>query len=306
MKARWAVLAALCLALFAPGCSPSPSDFPRGRLNYVWMSRERCYGSCPVYMVQIFRDGRVVYEGEDRVAVMGRHEGHASPEQMAKLLAAVKAADFYRLEDTYSGAVIHSVTRRMVITVGEHTRMVTEHSGEAGGMPKSVSALEEAIDEAAGTRRWVKGDASTLPALRAEGFDFGSWEAGDMLRESLRDGPQDLLLALIEGGALEDQADKDAALRMAATCRRSALVGPLLKVGARVDARGDGGETALLKAAGGDHAYCGQAGDDVATVQALLAAGANPRAVDISGATPLKVADDSRIKDLLIESGARP
>ena len=307
MKARPAALAVLALAVLVGGCSPSPPGFPRGRLNHVWMSRERCYGSCPVYMVQILRDGRVIYEGQDNVVVIGRHEGRASPEQMATLLAAVKAADFYRLEDAYYGAVIHSVTRRMSITVGDDTRMVSETSGEAGGgMPKAVLALEAAIDEAAGTRRWVKGDASTLPALRAEGFDFASDQAGEMLRQSLRDGPSDLVQALIEGGALKTQEDRDFALRSVATCRRDTLIGPLLKAGARVDARGDGDETALLKAAGDSHAYCDQAGDGVATVRALLAAGANPKAMDGSGATPLRVADDGDIKNLLIAAGARP
>jgi hypothetical protein len=157
-------LATLCLAVLVVGCSPSPPGFPRGRLNHVWMSRERCYGTCPVYTVQILGDGRVIYEGRDNVMMTGRHEGHASREQMATLLAAVKAADFYRLEDEYAGAVMHGVTRRIRITVGDRTRMVSEYSGEAGGMPRAVLNLEAAIDEAAGTRRWVKGDASTQPA----------------------------------------------------------------------------------------------------------------------------------------------
>lgn len=274
MRVWPAALAALGLAAFFAGCSPWPPGFPRGQLNHVWMSRERCYGPCPVYTVQILGDGRVIYEGRDNVAVIGRHESHASREQMATLLAAVKAADFYRLDDKYVGAVIHGVERRIRITVGDRTRMVSEYSGEAGGMPRAVLDLETAIDEAAGTRRWVKGDVSTLPALKAEGFDFGSDQAAGMLRESLRDGPQDLLLALIERGALS-QEDKDFALRMAATCHRAPLIAPLIKAGARVDAKGDAGETALSAAARNDHVYCEQAGDGVATVRALLAAGAS-------------------------------
>ncbi len=269
------------------------------------MSREPCYGPCPVYTIEILDGGRVIYNGRDSVAVVGRHEGRASREQMAVLLAAVKAADFYRLEDEYYGTVIHSVTRRIRITVGETTRKVSEHSGDAGGgMPKAVLALEAAIDEAAGTRRWVKGDPSTLPALKAEGFDFGSEQAGETVRESLMDGPQDLLLVLIENGALKGQTNKDFALRMAAMCRRSALIGPLLKAGAHVDSRDDGGRTALFGAASHDHVYCDQAGDGVATLRALLMAGANLRARDIYGATPLQAAENTTIANLLIEAGA--
>ena len=39
-------------------------------------------------------------------------------------------------------------------------------------MPAAVTELENAVDEAAGSERWIATDATTIPSLVAEGWGF--------------------------------------------------------------------------------------------------------------------------------------
>lgn len=304
---------ALGMAVVAAGagllsCWTGPSGFPTGRLEHAVLWRERCYGPCSDYRVAILPDGRVIYDGYYNVAVMGHHEGRATPQQMAAVVGAARAANLHRLRNEYFGGVMHGRKERVLVTVGGRTFVVRDYSGESGGMPQAVTTLKAAIDEAAGTSRWVEGDASTLPWLRAQGFDFGSERAWWMLYKVLPEGPQDLVLALIEGGALKIQEDKDRVLSRAAMFARAPLVAPLLKAGARIEAGDDGGATPLLLAARASQRNLGPNadGDPAGTVRALLAAGANPRARDQFGGTALHGAANGEVVALLVAAGADP
>jgi hypothetical protein len=260
-------------------------------------------GRCPVYTVEILGDGRAVYDGGRYVVVEGRRESRISPRQVSDLLAAAKAADAYRLRDSYVGGPTDGPTYKVSVTVGGRTKTITDYNGRLAGMPSAVTALEKAIDQAAGTERWVKGGEATLPALQAEGFDFGSPRAGAMLRQVLPRGPEGLALALIAGGALKSQADKDEALWLAASYGRAALIAPLLKAGARIEGGGGVRQPPLFVAARAGSEAGGHS-DGAGAVRALLAAGADPRAVDLDGATPLHVAADGQAVRILIAAGA--
>ena len=286
-------------------CAPGPDEkaFPNGPLERVSLSRGGCLGSCSVYAVEILGDGRARYQGDRFVVIEGRRDVLVSPELLSEVLAAAKTADLYRLEDAYAGGPTDGATYEVSVTVGGRTKTITDYNGQLAGMPPAVTALERAIDRAAGTGRWVKGDESTLAILQAEGFDFGSPQAFAMLHQVLRRGPENLALALIAGGALKDQTAKDRALWLAALYGRATLIAPLVKAGARVDAPGPDRSALFAAASAGSDS---RTADGAATVRALLAAGANPRAVDSQGVTPLHEAADAPTVRALIAAGADP
>jgi hypothetical protein len=45
-------------------------------------------------------------------------------------------------------------------------------------MPQAVTDLENTIDRVAGTLKWIKGNADTIPALKKEQWNFKSPESG--------------------------------------------------------------------------------------------------------------------------------
>lgn len=64
--------------------------------------RTRCFGKCPAYVMQVFADGRVAYEGRRDVPVMGPKEFKLPTATVADMLRTAKEAHFDQFEDRYS------------------------------------------------------------------------------------------------------------------------------------------------------------------------------------------------------------
>lgn len=67
--------------------------------------RTPCYGRCPAYMMEVYADGRVVYEGRHFVPMMGKHDLKLPVATVADMLRQAKDAHFESFEKEYlSGA----------------------------------------------------------------------------------------------------------------------------------------------------------------------------------------------------------
>jgi hypothetical protein len=64
--------------------------------------RTPCYGRCPAYTATIFADGRVEYDGQRFVPLLGKHTLSLPPATVADLLAEAKRINFSALADRYS------------------------------------------------------------------------------------------------------------------------------------------------------------------------------------------------------------
>jgi hypothetical protein len=67
--------------------------------------RSVCMGPCPAYVVRLFADGRVAYEGQLNVPVLGRKEFKLTPSNLKELLRIAEEARFAQLKDEYAAGV---------------------------------------------------------------------------------------------------------------------------------------------------------------------------------------------------------
>ena len=163
-------------------------------------------------------------------------------------------------------------------------------------MPPVVTELENAVDRAAGTARWITGDESSIASLKAEGFDFRSQQAAEFAAYLALAGkaPDALILGLIEAGVSPDHpmvfdigdpagarwARRSSSARSGVTARRCSPISP------------ERGWLARLPRERLSQAFAeGGGGCDPAVARALVAAGADPKARigagERSGATAL-------------------
>lgn len=148
-------LAALILAL-APACRkqafPDVND-----LNTVQISLRRtiCPANCPSYTLQILGNGAVTFEGRDDVAMPGYQHGKISPEKVRLLLEEFRKVDFYSLRDSYEVDAPTKPYYTVTLTIDGNTKKIVDHDGTRAGMPPAMTALENAIDHAAGAERWI-------------------------------------------------------------------------------------------------------------------------------------------------------
>lgn len=144
--------------------------------NTLIMSLERgnCFPACPIYRVRVHGDGLVEYDGTSTVSITGHHTVRISQSDVDQLLTLYRQADFFSLDDRYYGEWVEQNEDSISIDIDGESKKVQDIAGHFGGMPDSVTHIEEAIESVSGVERWTKGNSETIPALRQEGFDFDS------------------------------------------------------------------------------------------------------------------------------------
>lgn len=180
---------------------PMPPFDPSFRIA---LQRTACLGTCPRYRVEVAADGAVLFTGEDYVFAGGVHRARIDPAAVRRLYDLARRADFFSLRDSYIAGVTDNPTYVVTVTAGGRRHAVTDYVGETVGMPSIVRELEEAIDAAAGTRRWIEGNETTVSALIAEGSDLRGAEGARMLAGAAGAGKARMVAQLLGAGAQLD------------------------------------------------------------------------------------------------------
>ncbi|MDO7885565.1 DUF6438 domain-containing protein [Hymenobacter cheonanensis] len=76
---------------------------PKTQEPVLVYQRTPCYGRCPAYTATIFADGRVEYDGQRFVPLLGKHTLNLPPATVAALLAEAKRINFAGLAERYAG-----------------------------------------------------------------------------------------------------------------------------------------------------------------------------------------------------------
>ena len=149
---------------------PLPALFDRDALS-ISLERRGCEGRCPAYSIDLSPNGSITYVGRAYVKIFGRHTARVPRASVTKLLNAFERARFTSALPEYSGAFDGGWTAIRLSGHGQ-TLQVVDESGSGVGLPSLVAGLEQQIDEAANTRRWIRGTADTLKSLQAEQWNF--------------------------------------------------------------------------------------------------------------------------------------
>lgn len=169
----------------------------------ITLVRTPCFGQCPYYSLAIHGDGTVEYEGKAFVAVAGKHKAKVSPAVVKQLVLSFKRADYFWMLDEYSAPITDAPSAQTSISFDGHSKMVLDYVGEEVGMPTAVRDLENEIDRATDTARWLTGNNETAASLVAEGWDFKaeSCEAQSILPGVAHYGTRQAVRDLILAGA---------------------------------------------------------------------------------------------------------
>jgi ankyrin repeat protein len=259
------ILIGICSFLLS-ACHSTSAPFPDVNRDELVISLQRtaCFGSCPDYKVTITGDGRVVFQttpfldhddvanlhrafsAESGVRVPGTHQTTIEPQVIDDLLAQFEQSRFFSLRDEYRATVTDNPTYVVTIDTGNGQKSVVDYVGKEAGMPESVTALQDAIDAAAGTERWIEGTPQVIPLLQKEGADFtgilglelmdAAAERNDMgtmqrlkdlgapvsladgsgpLRTAIYEGHSDAIKWLIANGGIADEAQWKGAMQQA-------------------------------------------------------------------------------------------
>lgn len=132
----------------------------------IKMSRERCFGSCPVYSVTIHGDGNVEYVGEEFVRDRGPRAETLSKAEVQVLLQKFDAASFFSLEDRAFAWGYDTPRVRVSISLDGREKEVSSDASYVGAKSGPQDLFVQAaveLDKVTNSKRWVNCDGRCRP-----------------------------------------------------------------------------------------------------------------------------------------------
>ncbi|HET6764904.1 MAG TPA: DUF6438 domain-containing protein, partial [Longimicrobiaceae bacterium] len=140
----------------APGSS-SAADVDQPAVS---LERTPCHGTCPVYTVSLYGDGRVAWHGERFVPATGDSTARVSPAAVQALVARARGLGFFAADSAYDyqtphcGAYATDLPGTVIRVRADGRVHQVRHDYGCRGAPASLRQLAAAIDSVAGVARW--------------------------------------------------------------------------------------------------------------------------------------------------------
>ena len=145
--------------------SPNPIDpttIPAD--TKITLSRTICYGTCPAYKLEVFADGRVVFNGQAHVRKTGTVTWQIPEDRIKELISEFHKINYFSLADDYSvtnrtncpnfGTDAPSVTTSITIN-GQTKTVCHSHGCQDLEILSQLEAFEDRIDELADAKRRI-------------------------------------------------------------------------------------------------------------------------------------------------------
>jgi hypothetical protein len=133
---------------------------PAYGVSLIGLERTPCFGSCPVYSVNIKSDGTVNYQGEANVERKGKYTGHIDTFKYNRLAEFIRDEGFMSLEDNYTVPVSDIPSVYTSVTI-DGKRKAIKNRGNAG--PSKLWAIEQLIDKLVSETKWDEKADTTAP-----------------------------------------------------------------------------------------------------------------------------------------------
>jgi hypothetical protein len=128
----------------------------------VTLERSSCYGSCPVYRITIFANGRVEYLGEQHVKTRGAKSRTIGEAALRQLKEELNQAGYLGLRDRYdsreagcTSIATDSPSALISVRADGRLKSVDHYLGCSGPVGDRLVKLENAIDRIAGSAAWI-------------------------------------------------------------------------------------------------------------------------------------------------------
>jgi hypothetical protein len=163
----------LLLILFNAGAlsvtnrQPATSGFTRFQTPptaVITLERTACYGTCPIYKLAIYSDGRVGYEGIQHVKKLGRAKGRISRARLEELVMEFTNIYYFNLPQSFTPGskqcpqyITDMPSAITSLTWRERSKTIEHYHGCRGSRTlENLTELEHKIDRAVNITRWTK------------------------------------------------------------------------------------------------------------------------------------------------------
>lgn len=148
----------ICAFLVA-GCA-TEAALPEASIS---LSKSKCLGSCPAYTMELYSDGRYVWNGRAHISVEGTQRGRLNVEAYRQALRLISRADIESFHDKYEAGpdcatwTTDQQTVAIRIRNGSKVKTIVHYLG-CQGFPRQddLRRLENGLEEAMHIRDFVQ------------------------------------------------------------------------------------------------------------------------------------------------------
>jgi hypothetical protein len=131
------------------------------RVSTVRLERQPCYGTCPVYVLDVDSTGRVQFEGRAHVKVLGTASAVIERDAFRKMTEHLMQSGFPSFRASYvagaeeCGAYATDLPVVVLSAVIDGMPKKVVHDYGCSGAPRVLRRLHRMIDSLANTSRWL-------------------------------------------------------------------------------------------------------------------------------------------------------
>lgn len=136
--------------------TPAHEPHPKTDIE-IDLERTACFGSCPIYTLELYGDGTVVFKGKSFVE-RGLHVVHVPPSRVRDLARGLERAGFFTLSwnrHCGKGRATDLPSAISTLRIDGHKRTIDHYRGDQCA-PVVLDRWEQRIDKVGGTSRWLE------------------------------------------------------------------------------------------------------------------------------------------------------
>jgi Domain of unknown function (DUF6438) len=117
------------------------------------LKETECRGKCPVFSLEIYKSGKVLYEGIANVSKTGRYTKQISSEDMDELITEFNKAGFFNFQDEYISRITDLPSKYIGFTYKGRSKTIRDYHDA----PQILSELEAKLEAIVGNEEgWMK------------------------------------------------------------------------------------------------------------------------------------------------------
>lgn len=116
------------------------------------LKKTTCRGRCPVYKMDIFSSGKVLFEGKKYVEKTGKFEKKILKKEVEILEKKFLNANFFDFKDEYTSGKTDLPNTYISFNYKEKSKRIRDYDNA----PKELKNLEKLLEEIANSKDWKK------------------------------------------------------------------------------------------------------------------------------------------------------
>lgn len=123
----------------------------------ITLERTACFGTCPVYKLEITNDGNVTFHGSDFVKQFGIYEWVIDEETIKKINRAIKRYKYFQMEMNTEDVLFITCNPSCItsIIMCDGRRRWIDHYHGGNEWPELLNKFEDKIDKLVGTKKYI-------------------------------------------------------------------------------------------------------------------------------------------------------